>query len=169
MCPLPEKNTGDNSPGPGGGVLNPVPVANPLAPLNIPVPPRMVIALVIVWLTSVGGPNRNTSVPVIVSAPPLKDAVKLLVTKPGANAPEGYMVNVIDPSSVYVALPKGTKVPDAKSMTPTVGVAGLGGPVKAEPPVIANVNGIVAAGTAAAEAIPASISATACTHTFDKV
>jgi hypothetical protein len=48
ICPEPVKDTGDNSFGPGGGLLMPVEVALPVAPLNIPVPPRIVIALVIV-------------------------------------------------------------------------------------------------------------------------
>lgn len=48
IWPPPEKNTGDDWPG-GGGLLVPVPVAKPLAPAKIPVPPRMVIVFVVVW------------------------------------------------------------------------------------------------------------------------
>jgi hypothetical protein len=58
ICPLPVNTTGDKSSGPGGGVFVPVAVAVPVAPLNTPVPPRMVIALVIVWPETVGGSNK---------------------------------------------------------------------------------------------------------------
>jgi hypothetical protein len=58
ICPDPVTKTGDRSFGPGGGVFVPVPVAVPLAPLNTPVPPRIVIMLVVVWPEAFGGPNR---------------------------------------------------------------------------------------------------------------
>jgi hypothetical protein len=48
ISPVPLKNTGDKASGPGGGLFVPLEVAAPVAPLNIPVPPRIVIALVIV-------------------------------------------------------------------------------------------------------------------------
>jgi hypothetical protein len=98
ICPAPEKKTGDNSPG-GGGLLVPVPTANPVAPVKMPVPPRIVIELVVVCPVASGALNRNSSVPKKVSAPPVNDAVKVFTTEMGAKIPDGKTVNVITPVS----------------------------------------------------------------------
>lgn len=67
ICPPPEKETGVVWPGPGGpegGVAVPVAVANPAAPLKIPVPPRMVRVLEKVGKPSAfGGPKITEFVP----------------------------------------------------------------------------------------------------------
>jgi hypothetical protein len=66
---------------PEGAITMLVAVAKPVAPLKIPVPPKIVKVLEI--------PNSSKCVPVNVSAPPLNEAVKLFVTEDGTNAPEG--------------------------------------------------------------------------------
>jgi hypothetical protein len=73
----------------------PIAVAKPVAPLKVPVPPRIVKLLV-----NVVAPNATVSVPVNVLAPPLKEAVKLFDTTDGTKSPEGNIARVIVPASV---------------------------------------------------------------------
>jgi len=72
----------------------PVAVAKPVAPLKIPVPPRIVKVL-----ENVVGPNSTKSVPVNVLAPPLNEAVKLFNAEDGTNPTEGNITKVIVPFS----------------------------------------------------------------------
>lgn len=97
ICPRPEVATVAKKSGaglPDDAITIPVAVAEPVAPLKIPVPPRIVKVL-----EKVVGPNSTESVPVNVLAPPLNEAVKLLNTEDGTNSPEGNIANVIVPAS----------------------------------------------------------------------
>src|SRR4051812_37828364 len=83
ICPLPEKESGVTWPGPGGpegGLATPAAVAEPVAPLKIPVPLRIVKVLEDVGKPmALGAPNTADSVPVNVSFP-LNEAVKIFMT-----------------------------------------------------------------------------------------
>jgi hypothetical protein len=97
ICPLPEVATVPKKLGAGlpeDAIIMPVAVAKPVAPLKIPVPPRIVKLLV-----KVVGPNSTVSVPVKLSAAPLKEAVKLFDTWDGTKSPEGNIAKVIVPAS----------------------------------------------------------------------
>jgi hypothetical protein len=102
ICPPPEKETGVGSvvlSGPDGDAV-PVELPDPLAPLKIPVPP-----LIVRVLENVGnpmpfrGPNKTEFVPVKVSAPALKEAVKLFSAEAGTNTPGRIMAYVMLPVS----------------------------------------------------------------------
>ena len=90
ISPVPPLKEGTVTwPGPGGPgrIAVPVAVASPVPPLNIPVPPVIVNVLENVGNPlAFGGPKMTESVPVNVSAPPLKDAIKLFITEAGINA-----------------------------------------------------------------------------------
>ncbi len=97
ICPLPEVAKVPIKSGAGlpeDAMSMPVAVAKPVAPLKIPVPPRIVKVL-----ENVVGPNSTKSVPVNVSAPPLNEAVKLFDTEDGTNWPEGNIAKLITPAS----------------------------------------------------------------------
>jgi hypothetical protein len=93
ICPLPEKVT-------EGGLPVPVAEANPVAPLKMPVPLRIVKVLEKVGIPiALGAPKLTELVPIIVLLPPLNEAVKLFITADGTNVPEGNITNVIVPAS----------------------------------------------------------------------
>jgi hypothetical protein len=102
ICPLPEKETGVGSvvlSDPDGDAV-PIALPDPLAPLKIPVPPLIVRVFENVGNPMpLGDPNKIESVPVKVSAPALKDAVKLFSAEAGTNTPGRIMAYVMLPVS----------------------------------------------------------------------
>jgi hypothetical protein len=62
ICPLPKIVTGDGPVG-GGGLLEAMPVPEPVAPLKIPVPPMIVIVAVLVCTPFLSGGLKGTSSP----------------------------------------------------------------------------------------------------------
>jgi hypothetical protein len=92
ICPVPEPATVSMKAGSGlpDGAMNMLAtVAKPVAPLKIPVPPK--IAQVFEM------PKSSECVPVNVSAPSLNEAVKLFDTEDGTNSPEDNITNVTVP------------------------------------------------------------------------
>ena len=97
ICPLPEVATVAIKSGAGlpeDAITMPVPVAKPVAPLKIPVPPRIVKLLV-----KLVGPNMHSICPRECVGSPLNDAVKLFDTGDGTNSPEGNIAKVTVPAS----------------------------------------------------------------------
>ncbi len=149
ICPLPEVAAVPTKLGAGlpeDAIPMPVAVAKPVAPLKIPVSPRIVKLL-----ENVVGPNNVKSVPVNVSAPPLNEAVKLFDTEDGTNSPEGNITKVNVPASEKIALPKGAKDPGPKVVPGRVKLIGVGTPTINASKVDSNVNGIVPACATPAE------------------
>ena len=100
ICPLPEKEIGVTWFGPGGPEGTPAAVANPVAPLKMPVPLRIANVLEEVGNPiELSAPNTAVSVPENVSVPPLNEAVKVFITEDGTNAPDGNIISVIVPAS----------------------------------------------------------------------
>ena len=103
ICPLPEKEIGVTWFGPGGPegrLATPAAVANPVAPLKMPVPLRIANVLEDVGNPiALSAPNTAVSAPGNVSVPPLNEAVKVFITEDGTNAPDGNIINVIVPAS----------------------------------------------------------------------
>ena len=146
ICPLPEKETAVGSVTTTEGIDVPVAVAEPVAPLKIPVPLRIVTVFENVGKPmALGAPNSTESVPSNVFAPPLNEATKVFITEDGTKIPEGNITYVIVPASAYIALPKGTKGPEPLTVVGRLGVDKLGVPNANASPEIENVNCTVAA------------------------
>ena len=100
MSPLPEKEIGVGAAGLLVGDAVPFAVADPNAPLKMPVPLKIANVLEKVGIpAALGLPNTTEFVPENVSAPLSNEATKVFITDDGTNAPDGNITYVIVPFS----------------------------------------------------------------------
>jgi hypothetical protein len=104
ICPLPMAVTGVTGLlpiAPGARFEIPFADAKPVAPLKMPVPPRIEYVFVKVGKPAeFGGPNTVLFVPLNVFVPPSKENVKVFIVEAGANPPMGRAAKVTVPASV---------------------------------------------------------------------
>src|ERR1700732_4423768 len=130
----------------------PVSVSKPVAPVNIPVPVKIVLVACSVTSIATGsGVKTMASVPLNVSAPPCSENVNVPVSEAGVKKP-GPGENVNEATSESFRTPNGVEEPEPVKASGTVGIVTVGGAPNVEFPFIVNVKLIVPAHSAFADA-----------------